>query len=260
VLNLRVGDEKDPGESDTVGAITLRPEHVKAEGSNLHFDFLGKDAVRWVKTINAPPTVVRNIEHYAKRCREYLFEGIDSKKVSRFLSEKMSGLTAKMFRTWRTTKVVKKYLDNCGITEDDAEYAKNFHAKMANLQGAKVANHKRMIPLNFNERLSKKKARLKELESILNEKRSQNKKIDALVNRVEKARLDLELAERTKEYNLGTSLKSYVDPRVYVEWAAKVDFNLEKLYPKTLRKKFSWALGKLESKPSEPCLTPEPIP
>jgi len=53
------------------------------------------------------------------------------------------------------------------------------------------------------------------------------------------------LTKKTKEYNLGTSLKSYIDPRVYVEWAAKVDFSLEKLYPKTLQKKFLWALSKM---------------
>jgi len=47
----------------------------------------------------------------------------------------------------------------------------------------------------------------------------------------------------TREYNLGTSLKSYIDPMSYVKWAKKVDFDLEKFYPKTLRKKFSWALS-----------------
>ena len=46
----------------------------------------------------------------------------------------------------------------------------------------------------------------------------------------------------TKEYNLVTSLKSYIDPTAYVKWAKKVDFDLEKFYPKTLRKKFSWAI------------------
>ena len=244
-LNLRVGDEKDPGEADTVGAITLRPEHIKIDGNVLHFDFLGKDSVKWVKSINASPILISNIEHYSKTCKEYLFEGIDSKKVSRFLSEQMKGLTAKMFRTWRTTKVVKKYLDNCSVKKEDAEYVKVFHGKMANLEGAKVANHKRMIPANFDERLAKKEARLKELEVQLKEKSKQGKKTDAILSRIEKTKRDLELTEKTKEYNLGTSLKSYIDPRVYVEWAAKVDFNLEKLYSKTLRKKYSWALGEL---------------
>jgi DNA topoisomerase-1 len=244
-LNLRVGDEKDPGEADTVGAITLRPEHIKIERDILHFDFLGKDSVRWIKSINAPPILISNIEHYAKTCKEYLFEGLDSKKVSKFLSEQLNGLTAKVFRTWRTTTVVKKYLDSCGVQKEDAEYLKVFHAKMANLEGATVANHKRMVPANFDERLAKKESRLKELEAQLREKSKQGKKTDAILNRIEKTRLDIELAEKTKEYNLGTSLKSYIDPRVYVEWAAKVDFNLEKLYSKTLRKKYSWALKKM---------------
>jgi DNA topoisomerase-1 len=157
----------------------------------------------------------------------------------------MNGLTAKMFRTWRTTKVVKKYLDNCGVKKENAEYVKVFQAKMANLEGAKVANHKRMIPANFNERLAKKEARLKEIEIQLEEKSKQGKKTAAILNRIEKTKLDIELTEKTKDYNLGTSLKSYIDPRVYAKWAAKVDFNLEKLYSKTLRKKYSWALGKL---------------
>ena len=244
-LNLRVGDEKDPGEADTVGAITLRPEHIKIDGNVLHFDFLGKDSVRWVKSTNAPPILISNIEHYSKTCSEYLFEGLDSKKVSRFLSEKMNGLTAKVFRTWRTTKVVKKHLDTCGVKKDNAEYIKVFQAKTANLEAAKIANHKKMVPVNFGERLAKKEAKLKELEIQLEEKSKQGKKTDAILDRIEKTKLDIDLTEKTKEYNLGTSLKSYIDPRVYVEWAGKVDFNLEKLYSKTLRKKFSWALRKM---------------
>ena len=53
---MRVGDEKDPDEADTVGAITLRAEHIKIEGDILHFDFLGKDSVRWVKERESPTT------------------------------------------------------------------------------------------------------------------------------------------------------------------------------------------------------------
>jgi len=251
-LNLRVGDEKDPGEADTVGAITLRPEHIQIDGEVLNFDFLGKDSVRWVKSIKAPKIVISNIEHYAKTCKEYLFEGIDSKKVSGFLSEKMSGLTAKVFRTWRTTQAVKEYLDSCKVKKEDFLHVKHFHAKMANLRGAEIANHKRKIPLNFEERIAKKEERLKELEFQLEEKRRQGKKTDAILSRIEKTRFDIELAKKTKEYNLGTSLKSYVDPNVYVKWASKVEYPLEKLYPKTLQRKFIWALRKLlKSKDSE---------
>ena len=243
-LNIRVGDEKDPEEADTVGAITLRPEHVRVEGDMLHFDFLGKDAVRWVKEVKAPPAVIENILQFSKASKEYLFEGIDSKKVSRFLSEVMKGLTAKVFRTWKCTQTVDGYLRKCRARREDPEHVKKFEAKMANLECAKVANHKRKIPANFEERLAKKEAAFKELEVRLKEKQAEGKKTDALLKRIEKSKLDLRLMRETQEYNLGTSLKSYIDPDVYVQWASKVDFSLEKFYPATLRKKYSWALGK----------------
>jgi DNA topoisomerase-1 len=214
----------------------------------LHFDFLGKDSVRWIKEVKAPPVVIRNIEHFARTSKEYLFEGIDSKKVSRFLSQKMPGLTAKVFRTWRCTKTVKEELDKSALAKEDPDYLKSYQAKMANLKVAEVANHKRKIPPNFDERLAKKEAKLKELEASLEVKKAEGKKTESLATRIEKAKLDLELTKLTKEYNLGTSLKSYIDPTAYVKWAKKVNFNLDKFYPKTLRKKFSWALqGKAES-------------
>jgi DNA topoisomerase-1 len=244
--NMRVGDEKDPDEADTVGAITLRPEHIKIEGHMVHFDFLGKDSVRWVKHVEATPSVVRNIEYFSKNSKEYLFEGIDSKKVSRFLSEVMPGLTAKVFRTWRCTSTVREYLDKSEIKREDPEYVKLYAAKMANLRVAEVANHKRKIPVNFEERIAKKEEKLRELQIQLEQKKAEGKKVDSQIVRIEKAKRDMELTSLTKEYNLGTSLKSYIDPTAYLKWGNSVDFSLEKFYPKTLRKKFSWALGKVE--------------
>ncbi len=240
--NMRVGDEKDPDEADTVGAITLRPEHIKIEGDIVHFDFLGKDSVRWVKSVQAPGSAIRNINEFSNASKEYLFEGIDSKKVSRFLSEKMPGLTAKVFRTWRCTQTVKEELDRSGVTKRDPDYKKSYAAKIANLKVAEVANHKRKIPPTFDERVAKKENSLRELKETLARKKKEGRKTEPLEARIDKARLDLELLKQSKEYNLGTSLKSYIDPTAYVKWAKKVDFNLEKFYPKTLQKKFSWAL------------------
>src|SRR4030066_668183 len=247
--NMRVGDEKDPDEADTVGAITLRPEHIKIESDIVHFDFLGKDSVRWVKEVRAPASAVRNLAEFMKTSKEYLFEGVDSKKVSRFLNEKMPGLTAKVFRTWRCTKTVKEELEKSGVKKTDPEYVKTFSAKMANLKVAEVANHKRKIPPNFDERLAKKEAKLKELYAQLETKKAAGKKTESLETRIEKAKLNIELTKLTKEYNLGTSLKSYIDPTAYVKWAKKVKFDIEKFYPKTLRNKFSWALQSGKEQP-----------
>lgn len=255
VPNMRVGDEKDPDEADTVGAITLRAEHIKIEGDNIHFDFLGKDSVRWIKNVRAPPEVIRNIQHYMQTSKEYLFEGVDSKKVSRFLSEKMPKLTAKVFRTWRCTKTLKEELDKSNVAKEDPDYKKTYAAKMANYKVAEVANHKRKIPPTFDQRFAKKEDNLKKLQEQLQAKKAAGKKTESIQTRIEKAKLDIELTRLTKEYNLGTSLKSYIDPTVYVKWAKKVKFDIEKFYPKTLRNKFSWALQTNKASQPAECIT-----
>ena len=254
--NMRVGDEKDPDEADTVGAITLRDEHITIdrETGTVHFDFLGKDSVRWVKDVKAPPAVIENIEYFKAQKGDYLFVGVDSKKVSRFLSEKMPGLTAKVFRTWRCTKTVKDELEKSGVKREDPDYLKAYAAKMANLKVAEVANHRRKIPPTFDDRLAKKEERLKELNAQLATKKIEGKKTETLETRIKKAEFDIKLSKETKEYNLGTSLKSYIDPTAYAKWGKKVKFDITKFYPKTLQKKFSWALT--SGKAAEPeCIT-----
>jgi DNA topoisomerase I len=56
------------------------------------------------------------------------------------------------------------------------------------------------------------------------------------------ARLQREVKfyERTKNYNLNTSLKNYIDPRVYKEWCDYVGLDWAKVYSKSLQRKFSW--------------------
>jgi DNA topoisomerase IB len=98
-LKLRVGDEKDEDEADTVGATTLRPEHLKFNpDGTITFDFLGKDSVRWVSTINPPEVVYRNLKEFIAEGNETIFNGVRSQKVNAYLAEVMPGLTAKVFR------------------------------------------------------------------------------------------------------------------------------------------------------------------
>ena len=260
-VNMRVGDEKDPDEADTVGAITLRKEHISfPEEGKIHFDFLGKDSVRWEKDVPAPPEVIRNLQNFMDTSRDYLFEGVDSKKVARFLSEKMPKLTAKVFRTWKCTSTLEEALkkqqplEKGLVTKESPDYLKTYHAKIANYEVAVVANHKKKIPPTFDQRLEKKEANLKSLEAQLQAKKASGKKTETLEKRIAKAELDINLTKLTKEYNLGTSLKSYIDPTAYVKWAKKVKFDIEKFYPQTLRNKFSWALQSSHSQAPE-CIT-----
>jgi len=235
-LKLRVGDEKDKDEADTVGATTLRPQHIRIMSNGLvKFDFLGKDSVRWRKEVELPHPVVGNLQQFMTSCRSVIFKGVDSEKVKGFLSEALPGLTAKVFRTYHASKVVREYLANTKARNSDPEYVKKHLAAMANLQAAIVCNHKRKIPKKWRESFMKKIERLRQLKSQGTKKSEEAAKA---------LKVKIETAKATREYNLGTSLKSYIDPRIYYEWGKKVGFDWRLYYPKTLQRKFSWVEGK----------------
>ncbi len=239
---MRVGDEKDPDEADTVGATTLRVEHIKLKPDAIEFDFLGKDSVRWQKSLpisGQDKTLYDNFKKFTEKKKpdELIFDGITSRHVNEFLGQVVKGLTAKVFRTYLATTVVKNYLKNVDKLDSKTENIKIYHAKLANLEAAITCNHKRTIPKTFEESLNKKKEALEKLKKTppKTEKQRDKQKL-----REEKMKLTIELTEKTKDYNLGTSLRNYIDPRVFKAWTDQVGLEWEKLYTSALQKKFQW--------------------
>ncbi len=243
-LAMRVGDEKDEDEADTVGASTLRVEHQRFTAQGLEFDFLGKDSVRWQKTLKiggVDSAIRRNLQEFClgKKAEDLIFDGIASESVNRFLGHAMRGLTAKVFRTHHATETVKKYLSKFdGSKPEDPPFVKLHQARMANLEAAIRCNHKRTPPKTWESSLLKKQARLDELGA---RPAKTEKQAERLKQRVEKLKLDLQLQKQTRDYNLNTSLRNYIDPRVYKGWANKAEFDWTSVYSKTLQRKFLWA-------------------
>lgn len=231
-LKLRVGDEKDPDEADTVGATTLRPEHIKFESKGVTtFDFLGKDAVRWVKQVTLPEPIVDNLKEFSRESKSTIFEGVSGDNVTDFLGEVLPSLTAKVFRTFHASNVVDEFLKGSDVSKRDEDYEKRFVATMANLEAAIVCNHKRKPPKNWEESLAKKEERLVKLRA---------KGTESAKKKAKELEYKIKAVKETKDYNLGTALKSYIDPRIYYNWGRKVDFDWKLYYPKTLQRKFSW--------------------
>lgn len=246
-LKLRVGDEKDKDEADTVGAVTLRGSHIKiGDSGDVKFDFLGKDSVRWVKTAKLPPQVVDNLRSFIGKPREPVFSGVRSEMVNAFLGEVTPWLTAKVFRTYHASKVVRDYLAKSKVEPGDQDFKKKYVATMANLEAAITCNHKRKLPKNWAESLSKKEERLRALKAKLREVRKKPpskmraKRVESLLKRIEAAEVKVKIAKATRDYNLGTSLKSYIDPRIYAKWAKELGYDWKEIYPKTLQRKFAW--------------------
>jgi DNA topoisomerase I len=245
-LTMRVGDEKDEDEADTVGASTLRVEHLKFRENAVDFDFFGKDYVRWQKTLEVEPKdriAIENLKLFTKGKKpdDLIFDGMTSRHVNEFLGKAAPGLTAKVFRTFHATTVVKSYLKKHNKFEKGTpEFDKLYQAKLANLEAAIRCNHKRTPPKTFEQSLQKKEDRLKELQQSVPKTEKQKAKLS---ERVEKMRRQIELTKMTRDYNLNTSLRNYIDPRVYKSWADRVGLDWKLLYTTTLRRKMAWVDG-----------------
>jgi DNA topoisomerase-1 len=267
-LAMRVGDEKDPEEADTVGASTLRVEHIKFPNKNgkpfIEFNFLGKDSVPWQKTleVNSEDTrgLYNNLRLFmnGKESRSHIFDGITSGKVNAFLRsvdpKNVPGLTAKVFRTYIATKTLRESLINPPIVVDkySSQPEKIYVAKIANLKAAITCNHKKGIdPRNptskktlerFEESIRKKQETINKLKSEIAAKKwkteIQKRRLEERLNKVE---MQLKLQIETRDYNLGTSLRNYIDPRVMKDWLNYVNLDWNAVYTATLRRKFKWA-------------------
>jgi len=327
-LKIRVGDEKDPDEADTIGASTLRPEHIHSHGDGeVTFDFLGKDSVHHLFRVQLPNRVIRNLEEFAAEAGSPLFQGVSSKHVSAFLDEVLEGLSAKVFRTHYASEAVEARLQKASVRYEDPEYVKKHIATLANLEAAKVCNHRRTIPKTWKSSLERRKTRLKTLRGRAKEAQSQltqklterkqryreslqktqerlnrmktqlasyqlqlnerqrhgGRSISALKRRIrlqrgrvarqrqhlkklkanhreqmerlrqrlksrrnrdrtaiERLKFKIEAQKETRDFNLTTALKSYIDPRIYYEWGQRVGYDWEQYYPKSLHRKFTW--------------------
>ena len=242
-LAMRVGDERDEDEADTVGASTLRVEHLSFGPSWVDFDFFGKDYVRWQKRLEVSPLELRALQNLREFCSgkkpdDLVFDGITSRQVNEFFGKASSGLTAKVFRTYTATSVVEEYLNHhSSFSETTPEYDKVFEAKLANLEAAIRCNHKRTPPKTFEQSLENKRERLRKL---METKPKTEKQKEGLEQRITKSKRVIELAERSREYNLNTSLRNYIDPRVYKRWADHVGLDWKVLYSSTLQRKMGW--------------------
>jgi len=266
-LAMRVGDEKDTDETDTIGASTLRVEHLRFPKINdkvqIEFNFLGKDSVPWQKTLEifSPDTkaLYENLLFFmkGKDRTDEIFEDITSSKVNKFLrstdKDNLPNLTAKVFRTYIATAIVKKHLSApiLKVNKNESEFKKVYIAKIANLQAAITCNHKKGIdPKNpaskkswekFEQSVANKKEKIKQIELELKDKKwkTELQKLKK-EQRLEKLEFQLRLQQETKDYNLGTSLRNYIDPRVFKSWCEYVNLDWTKIYTSTLQRKFKW--------------------
>lgn len=229
--NMRVGDEHETGEADTVGACLLEKSHLTIKDHDIHLDFIGKDSVSWIKDIKAPDEVINNLNQFISKANPRLFDGINSQSVSKFLGEIMEGATAKVFRTYAASRTFRDFLEENMVSKEAKEYQKKILFQKANLEVAKKLNHKKALPKNFDDQIKRYEERIKKV------KEAKKPNLD----KVKKMEMEFQLKKDMAEWNGNTSKNSYIDPRITIEFCKEIEFPKEKFYNQNQLKKFSWA-------------------
>ncbi|CAF0855221.1 unnamed protein product [Rotaria sordida] len=272
-LALRVGNEKDEDEADTVGCCSLRIEHIQLFdntdniGENIvQFDFLGKDSIRYTNKVSVESRVYKNLKLFMenKNGDDELFDRLTTFGLNQYLSELMEGLTAKVFRTYNASKTLQDELDS--LTDPNGSIPEKLLAyNRANRQVALLCNHQRSVPKTFEKSMETLKAKIDAKKSEIDEQKNEYKRSkseyknsksqtsqkkleqsEKKLQRSEEALRKLEVQaldrEENKDIALSTSKLNYLDPRISVSWCKKWDVPIEKIYSKTQRDKFRWAI------------------
>nr|CDS27751.1 DNA topoisomerase 1 [Hymenolepis microstoma] len=271
-LALRAGNEKDEDEADTVGCCSLRCEHIKLHDQLgdqqyvVEFDFLGKDSIRYQNSVAVPKRVFKNLKIFMKNKQgsDDLFDRLNTTTLNQYLRELMDGLTAKVFRTYNASRTLEEQLvELTDPKEGPAQKLLSYNR--ANRAVAILCNHQRAVPKSFStsmENLQKKiDAKKEQINAVMTEARqikadyskskSAAKKVqyEKLKKRLgtlkdQLTRLQVQATDRdeNKTIALSTSKLNYLDPRITVAWCKKYDIPIEKVYNKTQREKFMWAI------------------
>ncbi|KAJ4708159.1 DNA topoisomerase 1-like [Melia azedarach] len=269
-LALRAGNEKDDDEADTVGCCTLKVGNVECIAPNkLKFDFLGKDSIQYVNTVEVELPVYKAIGQFqaGKKSNDDLFDKLDTAKLNAHLKELMPGLTAKVFRTYNASITLDEMLNRGTKDGDVAE--KIVVYQHANKEVAIICNHQRSVSKSHSAQMSRLTEKIEEIKGVLKDlkidldrarkgkpplkdadgKRKRNLTPEALERKVaqtnakiEKMERDMKTKEDLKTVALGTSKINYLDPRITVAWCKRHEVPIEKIFNKSLLAKFTWAM------------------
>jgi len=252
---LRVGNEKGEDETDTVGVTSLRVEHIQLlENNKIKLDFLGKDSVRFNRTIVVDDIVYNNVKEFMTDKTKYdqLFDIINSNDINKYLQSFMKNLTAKVYRTCNASTLFQKELKkitNKFETYDEADKI-NILLDEFNKANAKVAllcNHQKNINKssttqleNLNKSINNYKSKLRKAQQATTKNPETIKKLQSKLKKLKaKKILKIEL----KNISLGTSKTNYIDPRIGVAFMKKHGLPIDKIFTKTLQEKFKWAMS-----------------
>merc|ERR1712129_210351 len=175
-------------------------------------------------------------------------------------------------------ELAKAYHPNIGkVSASSTLDEKIFFYNQCSMQVAILCNHQRSVSKTHSEQLEKMDAQIQDVKDAIAElqeeldikqgkkkkkkskkkkekeesptKKKREKTEEQLINALKKKKIMLKkkelkkaMKEDNKEVALGTSKINYMDPRITVAWAKKMEVPIEKVFNRSLLDKFPWAM------------------
>ena len=162
---LRAGNEKKDDEAETVGCCSLKCENLQLQPPNqVIFDFLGKDSIRFHEQVTVDEQVFKNLKIFKrepKTSSDDIFDRISTDKINEHLKSYMTGLSAKVFRTYNASWTMQEQLKGMNATGTIQEKIKSYNE--ANRRVAIICNHKRTVAASHENQMDKMNTRIKGL-------------------------------------------------------------------------------------------------
>ena len=141
----------------------------------------------------------------------------------------------------RKLKTATEMRDKAKTNDEKLKAAKAFEEAKANLKAVClrlcstiVINMPQMQKLRFQN---------KHMYKTTPSKASVESRIEKWTDDIRKLEVDINNRDENKEVALGTSKINYMDPRISVAWCKRNEVPIDKIFAKTLRDKFNWAMA-----------------
>ena len=224
---IRPGDTKTKDQADTVGASTIRVGQVKLEGNSLcdggakagkacssdkigqcpggtckecdpkdrciKFDFLGKDSIRFEKTMKTTPVIYSNFKKLTdgKNPNSQVFNLISAANINEYLRQFDVNFSSKVFRTRLASDFMFQALKTLKIPKNANKRQTKRLFNTANIKVADILNHARTISPKPLQKLKDEIVKIKkELKKAKKSKKS--KKVKTLQKRLKSKKESLE--------------------------------------------------------------------
>lgn len=225
---------------------TLQDELRKTEGSSGWMKLSAAEKVVEYNNANRQVAILCNHQRSVSKAQETQLENIGEKIVT---MKKQKTILKKMLKALNegtdTGKMPLKKDEKAQL-----EMVNNAIEKARKMKEMAKSNDEKIKATEEDEKAKQMKrdfAKMKFDQAHLWDKAPNaeqlSKKIKLWTEKISKMEMDLKHKDDNKEVSLGTSKINYMDPRISVAWCKRCEVPIEKIFSKTLRDKFNWAMA-----------------